>query len=440
MGNARKTAVQALLRVSEESGYSNLVLDSILQKDGLSGQDKAFVSALTYGVLERQLTLDYQIERHSKLPLKKLSPKLLCILRCGVYQLLFMDQVPPSAAVNEAVKLTRQMGQSSAAGFVNAVLRTVGRDGLLLPGREKDPVRYLSVKGSCPQWLVRLWITAYGEEETERILKAFLGRPGVFLRVNTLKTSAQELAKRLWDEGAQTFPAEGFPHTLRLSGGAVEQLPSFQDGLFHVQNTASQLCCAALDVQPGMTVADVCSAPGGKAFTLAEMMENSGRVLAYDQYSARVDLIRKGAARLCINIIEAGVRDAAEELENQEFADRVLCDVPCSGLGVLGRKPEIRYKDEKSLEKLPQIQYNILCSSAKLLKIGGLLVYSTCTLNPAENEAVVERFLKEHPGFGQVPVSLPAEAVSVRCGEAVTLLPKPGGMDGFFFAVLRRDS
>ena len=397
------------------------------------------MSALVYGVLERRLTLDYQIEKHSKLPLKKLSPKVLCILRCGVYQLLFMDKVPPSAAVNESVKLTRQMGQAAAAGFVNAVLRAVGRDGLLLPDCKKDPVRFLSVKGSCPEWLVRLWIKAYGAEEIKRMLDAFLGQPGTFLRVNTLKTSAADLQVRLHDEGAAASPVEGMPHTLRLNGGAVERLPAFQDGLFHVQNTASQLCCAALDAKPGMTVADVCSAPGGKAFTLAEMMENTGKILAYDQYSARVELIRKGAARLCINIIEAGVRDAGGMPEKEAFADRVWCDVPCSGLGVIGRKPEIRYKDEKSLEKLPQIQYNILCSSAKLLKIGGLLVYSTCTLNPAENEAVVSRFLKQHPDFREIPVSLPDWARCVRTGEGVTLLPEFRGMDGFYFAVLRRD-
>lgn len=441
--SAREIALQALLRVNLDQGYSNLVLDNLLKDSGLDGRDTALASALFYGVLERKLTLDFILAAYSKTPLEKLSPEVLELLRLGTYQLLFMDKIPPSAAVNETVRLAHLRRQERAAGFVNGVLRNIARTGGRLA--EKHPPfsreKNLSLRYSCPEWLVKLWVDAYGAEHAEALLAAALGRPPLTARVNPLKTTVQALAAAFAAQGVRAEAVEGVTDALRLeAAGSVEENPLYREGCFHIQDTASQLCCAMLDPRPGERVIDVCAAPGGKSFTIAERMKNEGEVLSFDLHPSKVRLIQTGAARLGLSCIRAGVRNAKAPAEPLEPADRVLCDVPCSGLGILRRKPEIRYKSADLLDRLPDLQYLILCKSAELVKTGGKLFYSTCTLNPAENGEIAARFLREHAAFVPSPLELPRGMARLP-GEGAhqaTLMPHLHGTDGFFFAAFQK--
>ncbi|MGN1443014.1 MAG: 16S rRNA (cytosine(967)-C(5))-methyltransferase RsmB [Acutalibacteraceae bacterium] len=424
--NPRRLAFDILLKIEKDNAYSNLTLDACLPESGLDARDKAFVSALVYGVTERRLTIDYQLALYLDKPLKKLKPQVLIILRLGVYQLLFMDKIPDSACVNESVKLTKSCGCAYASSLVNAVLRKCAKNGLVLP--KEDSPDYISVRYSCPPWLCEKWINEYGLDDTKALLDASNGCVDTVVRVNTVKTDAHLLKKLLEKEGVSVLDGPVENSLIIKNYGNIENLTGFRDGLFHVQDTASQLCVKALNPLPGQTVFDVCSAPGGKAFTAAQLMENSGKVLAFDIYEHRVKLIADGAKRLGLDIVCAKVGDAS--LFNPELpeADRVLCDVPCSGLGIIRRKPEIRYKDQESLKGLPDIQLKILKTASAYLKKGGRLVYSTCTLNQDENEAVVNRFLSENSNF-----MLADENDSMQ-----TLMPHKNNSDGFFIAVLER--
>ena len=424
--NPRRFAFDILLKIDKDHAYSNLTLDAYLPSSGLDARDKAFVSALVYGVTERRLTIDYQLALYLDKPLKKLKPQVLVILRLGAYQIFFMDKIPDSAGVNESVKLSKSCGCSYASSLVNAVLRKCAKNGLVLP--EEGSAEYISVKYSCPLWLCQKWINEYGLSDTEALLDASAGPVDTVIRVNTVKTDCDTLKAKLTQEGVSVFDGYTSGSLIVKNFGDIENLQSFRNGLFHVQDTASQLCVKALNPLPGQTVFDVCSAPGGKAFTAAELMKNTGTVLAFDIYEKRVGLIAKGAERLGLTCIKAGTGDAAVFNPDLPEADRILCDVPCSGLGIIRRKPEIRYKSEESLRDLPDIQLQILKTASRYLKIGGRLVYSTCTLNKDENENVVNRFLDENSNF-----RLADGNDSMR-----TLMPHKNNADGFFIAVLER--
>lgn len=423
--NDRQTAFRVLNRIEKNKAYSNLALDAQLRQNRENTVSSAFVTALVYGVLERKITLDYILSAFLKQPIKKLRTEVLTALRLGVYQIKFMDKVPVSAAVNESVKLVKTNGCAYASGLVNSVLRKVADSAVLYP-EKTDFLQYLSVRYSCPTALVQHYIDDYGAENAEGILMSSIGPVPTVLRVNTLKTNETDLKEILAAEGIASAIGQT-EHTLVLTNsGAIEQCNAYRDGLFHVQDTASALCVQALDVHPGQTVIDVCAAPGGKTFTVAERMENQGKIFAFDLYPQRVSLIESGAVRLGISIIEAAAQDALKCIPSlQNCADRVLCDVPCSGLGTIRRKPEIRYKDMGFIDNLTLLQYNILVNASKYVKEGGVLVYSTCTLNRAENEAVCDRFLQENADFHKL------EAYQ-------TLLPHKDGTDGFFFARLGR--
>lgn len=424
MSTAREAAAKALMGVFAGGGYSNLVLDGALGRAELSPRDKAFCSALFYGVVERCITLDWAIAAYSSVPLKKMDDTVLQILRCAFYQLLYMPSVPQSAAVNEAVELCRKLGKGKTSGFVNGVLRSFLRADKAMP-RPKDKLRASEVHYSIPGPLIQLWRKGYGETTAHTILEGTLTKAPLFIRVNTCKTSPTQLTKLLTEAGVKVLPCHESANALILEeAGSITGLPGFAQGLFHVQDLASQLCAQALDARPGMRVLDVCAAPGGKSFTAAQTMENTGEVVALDLYDHRAGLIAEGASRLGLSCIHASVGDATVYDPNRGEFDRVLCDVVCSGFGILRRKPEIRYKPLKSIDGIWQIQYNILNTSSHYCKKGGRLIYSTCTLNPQENQEVVNQFLAEHPQFALV--------------EETTRLPGQGGSDGFFFAVLQR--
>ena len=434
MSNPRQIAFEALMKTARYGAFSNLALDGVLSKTNLDTRDKSFVSNLFYGVIERQITIDYQLSLYLSKPLKKLKPEVLSILRAGAYQILFMDKVPDSAAVNESIKLSKKNSASFASGLINAVLRKVSANGIVLP-EKKDSIEYLSVVYSCPEWLVSKWIGEYGYEDTAAFLESSLGSADTYCRVNSTKVTDNELMTLLGNEGVECDKTYN-PGTLKinLKGNDVEKLDSFKKGYFHVQDMASQLCAKALRAQEGDIVFDLCSAPGGKAYTVAEMMNDEGNVLCFDIYENRVNLIVKGAERLGLRSIEGRVGDASVFNPELGLADKVLCDVPCSGLGIIGRKPEIKYKSEEELKGLPDIQYAIVDNASKYVRNGGRLVYSTCTLSKAENEDIVAKFLKNHKDFK--PASLFEDNGS--CTN-MTLMPHKNESDGFFIACFERD-
>lgn len=433
MPNARQVAFNALLKIQKNNAYSNIALDHFLSKSELDTRDKSFVSALFYGVIERAITIDYNLGLYLSKPLKKLKPEVLVLLRLGAYQLLFMEKIPSSAAVNETIKLSKKNGLNYAGGLINAVLRKVSTNGLCLPD-EKDEINYLSVKYSCPQWLVKKWIGEYGKEDTLGILSESLGVSDVYIRVNTTKIDSDTLIEELKNEGISTQKTNT-ENALKISfgGNDIEKINSFNKGLFHVQDLACQLCVKALDIKEGHIVFDLCSAPGGKAFTAAQYVGNSGKILCFDIYEKRVELIKKGAERLNLKKIEGLVGDASVYNDKIGLADRVLCDVPCSGLGIIKRKPEIKYKSYDEISQLKKLQYPILDNASKYVKVGGKLLYSTCTLSKVENEEVCERFIKEHKNFKKLkPLG------ELFDEEYITLMPHKNGTDGFFIALFER--
>jgi 16S rRNA (cytosine967-C5)-methyltransferase len=434
MADARQTAFKILLKIGG-GAYSNIALDAALSRERLSREDKALVSALVYTVVERMITIDYNLSLYLERPIKKLKPQVLAALRLGCAQLFFMDRIPSGAAVNESVKLVRNNGCAYAAGIVNAVLHRAAENGLVLP--DEDDVDYLSVKYSCPQWLADLWSGAYWQENAEGIMGASLGAAENVIRVNTLKTTPEKLMEELTLENVQAKRHERIQNALVLGNtGAIDDLSAYRRGLFHAQDTASQLCSEALGAREGETVLDLCSAPGGKAFTIAQMMNNGGRIFAFDIHEKRVRLIKEGAKRLGISNITASVHDASVFSESIPEADRILCDVPCSGLGVICKKPEIRYKTPQDIDKLPDLQYFILSTAAGYLKKGGTLVYSTCSLNPSENGDVCRHFLSEHGDFFEIPVL--TEYPKYGGDGFVTLMPHISRCDGFFIAAMKR--
>lgn len=436
--SGRQCSFDILQKVIRDDSYSNLALDSMLGSSGLSARDASLATALVYGVIERRRTLDYQLALRLSKPLKKLKPQVYIILLIGAYQILYMDKIPVSAAVNESVKLAAFNGCTYAKGLINAVLRKVAENGICLP--ERDSPDYNGVRYSCEDWICEVWRDSYGEENAEALLENSFASDEVAVRVNTLKTTAEELAEMLASECFTVEVCSTVPDALIVRGGGVlHRSRCFEKGLFHIQDISSQLCCSALDAAEGDTVFDMCAAPGGKSLTLAQMMNNTGRVCSFDIYENRLGLISSAAQRLGAANIVTGVNDGSVLNKSLPKADKILCDVPCSGLGILRKKPEIRYKKKAEVDKLPDLQYSILCISSTYLKPGGTLVYSTCSLNPAENENVVSRFLDQNKDFEAVK-ALPG--LKRPCGDTdfISLMPHIHGCDGFFIAKFRRKS
>lgn len=354
----------------------------------------------------------------------------------GLYQLMYMPSVPESAAVNESVKLCKKLKMFYATGFVNGLLRGFVRKGNPVSFDGLSDEDRLSVEFSCPKRLTEKWIKEYGADNARRILEASIGAPPVYARVNTLKVSEDELVGILKREGIK---AEVFQ---RLSGcvklektGDIECSQAFKDGLFHIQDVSSQLCCLTLRPIVNETVLDICAAPGGKSFTMAELMGNNGRVISMDLYEQRVKLINEGAKRLGLRIVEPMVNNAVSFNEDLPQADRVLCDVPCSCLGTIRRKPELKYKDE-DVSELPRLQRAILEIASRYVKVGGTLVYSTCTLSKAENEEVAEDFARTHNDYSPIVQQLPY--LGVPSSAMRTFFPDKDGGDGFFTAAFRK--
>lgn len=425
MKSARYIAVQALNRLTQDGAYSNLVIDALVSKHALDARERTFAHAIFYTAVERLLTIDFLIARYYKKPVEKLSPQVLGILRCAFAQLVWMDGVDDYAAVSESVELARKFGQPKAAGLVNGILRSFLRDEKQIPVPDGSREKQLSVTYSCPEWLIHEWICAYGENATLGMLEKSLGKPPVYLRVNTQKISDEKLLDMLSQEGVAASAEPAAEHCIRVEGHLdVPNLRSFQQGFFHVQDLSSQLCALTLGAQPGERILDVCSAPGGKTFTIAQQMQDQGELVAQDLHEKRAALVQKGAQRLGLYCIRAQAGDGMVFCPDMGLFDRILCDVPCSGFGIIRRKPEIKYKPPMQIQNLPEIQYKILENSAQYLKREGTLVYSTCTLLMQENEQVCTLFTGNHPEFILV--------------EQKSYTGKEIDTDGFFTAVFRK--
>ena len=428
----------SLLNDYENNGkYVNLSLSSHLA-DKLSAEDRRFLTVLLYTSVERKITYDYYISAISGRSTDKIDPTTLNILRIGMCQIVHMDSVPDHAAVNATVALGRNPGERS---FVNGVLRQAVRlkaeDKLPLPPREKKVSRYLSVAYSFPLWLVKHFISLYGEDNTEKLLERFNTARYTDLTVNLTRTDKESLMRSLKEQGYSPISYVDSPLSIRLCESVnPRRIDGFDEGLFFVQDAACAISLEALGVCEGEKIIDVCACPGGKSFAAAILSKN-GSVTSFDIHESKLSLITDGAARLGLSNVTADVCDAV--YPNEElFAsfDKVICDVPCSGLGVLGKKPDIRHRDNQSLQNLPELQYAILESSVKYLKAEGTVVYSTCTLNPDENERIVERFLSEHSEFTAVDFAV--GDISSKDGM-LTLIPHVHGTDGFFIAKLRKE-
>ena len=424
MDNARAIALSVLNKCVSVEQYSNLALDTAIRRNDLSEADRGLLTVLVYGTIEKQLTLDHWIkqlcERSDSIDLPTRN-----LLRLGLYQLAFLDRVPDHAAVNETVSLAPK----KTRGFVNAILRAFIRaeKKLPYPDPSKDLVSHLSVKYSFSPSLCEKFLQIFGRERTESLFAAFGVQPPVTLRVNTLFGGREDLLQELRDAGIEAMPTQEAKNGILIKGAPITALPGFEDGRFFVQDEASLLCVEALDARAGMTVLDACACPGSKSFGAAIDMSNQGSVISCDLHGNKLSLVQSGAERLGISIIKTEQRDARSfEPAWEGLADRVLCDVPCSGFGVFAKKPELRYKDVEKSAALPAIQLAILKNASRYVKKGGLLVYSTCTLLPEENEKNVEAFLALDPSFS--------------CLRMRTLYPDTDHTDGFFFAVLRKNT
>lgn len=441
MSNARENALRVLIAVRTTDAWADAALKAQLAKDRLSEVDAALATRLVYGVLQNQLLLDFWIGAYCSQRPDHLQAPLTDILRLGVYQIVFLDRIPDSAAVNESVNLTKQFGRAKASGLVNAVLRKVvaNKKNLPIPD-ERDTVKQLSITFSHPRWLVKRLVKILGEAETKAFLEADNCAVPMTVQCNLLKNTPEELLTALTEAGVTAALHSWVPGCFELADtGDLTALPVFQQGRFLVQDAAARLTAYAADPRPGMRVIDVCAAPGGKSFDAAIAMGNQGSILSCDLHENKLKRIREGAERLGLTCITAAAADGrAPHADWVESADLVLVDAPCSGLGIIRKKPDIRYKNPNLLDNLPVLQTAILNNAATYVKPGGTLVYSTCTVLPEENEQVTDAFLAEHPAFSRESFALPTPVGTVADGQ-ITLWPQKNDTDGFYICRMKRN-
>ncbi|MBS7527434.1 16S rRNA (cytosine(967)-C(5))-methyltransferase RsmB [Fusibacter paucivorans] len=438
--NARKMALKILNHIELEHVFSHHALNHFFETYEVSNIDRRFISNLILGVLEHKMLIDFYIRKFSKVRFGKINHEVVNILRLGIYQIMFMDKVPESAAVNESVKLAKRISPAQG-NYVNGVLRAFIRayEEVPLPDERRHPDEYLSIKYSHPKWLVNLWLDAYGYDDTKALLAANNMTPPLSIRVNRLKTTRDDFLKVLDAAGIVATPSKLNPDGILIQSVNqmnITSLPRFKEGDFQIQDISSMMIGHIADVKPGDFVMDVCAAPGGKSCHMAERMHNSGRLLARDVSEQKCQLIADNASRLGISIIETAIFDARHfDKSLRQSADVVLVDAPCSGLGIIRRKPDIKYnKQPEDLASLTRIQREILNAAAEYVKVDGILIYSTCTLNEAENDGQVNDFLAHHDSFERVSLAgiIPGQS------ETLTLLPHQHQTDGFYIAKMKR--
>ena len=438
MDNPRHSAAKILCAVYEKDAYANIALVNEIRKNSYNDIDRRFLTEIVYGSVKMGLTIDWILTKYMTRPLKKIPPMVRAILRISVYQLFFMDRVPISAICNEAVKLTKKYAHQGTANFVNAVLRTAGRekDKAKFPDEEKNKLEFLSLSTGHPLWMIKRWEELFGYDETKKLADFNNSEPILSLRTNTLKVTREELLNELQTQNIEAKKSEITPEGILITKHkSLDEMTIIQDGKAQVQDESSMLAVHVLSPKEGEFIIDLCAAPGGKSTHIAALMNNRGKVLATDIYAHKIEKINENAKRLGIDIIETKELDGRELgklYENK--ADRVLVDAPCSGLGVLRRRPDARLKkNEDEIKKLPKLQLELLESGAKAVKKNGVLVYSTCTIEPMENEEVVKKFLEQNSEFelDNTGEFLP---IIKRKEKMIQLLPTRDNTDGFFIA------
>lgn len=432
---ARDVALRALVACERQGAWSDGFLKKEIGNAGLDGRDAALATRLCFGVQQNRMLLDFWLSNLSKIPLAKMEPAVRSILRLGAYQILFLDRVPDHAAVNQAVEQARKNSRNPrSAGLVNGILRSLIRQKSELPQPPDLSTRY-----SHPQWLVEAFSRRLPPEEVEDLLRADNSEPSTCIQINTCKVGTPVIIEALRQEGMTVSPHPWLPDCLLLQGtGNLEQSAAFQRGWFYVQDAAAKLAVLAADPRPGMEVLDACAAPGGKSFAAAIAMGNQGRVISCDIHPHKQILLQRGAERLGFPIIQPEVldgKDCKEDFLNR--FDLVIADVPCSGLGIIRKKPDIRYKDPEPLAGLPKVQSAILENVSRYVRPGGVLLYATCTLLERENEEIVAAFLEKRKDFTLEKFQLPGP-FGLCADGMLTCWPHRHGTDGFFFAKLRR--
>ncbi|MDJ0507919.1 MAG: 16S rRNA (cytosine(967)-C(5))-methyltransferase [Crocosphaera sp.] len=445
--NSRQLALKILREIDRKESYTDVALDRALQKSTLKPSDRSLCTELVYGIVRHQRTLDQLIDQLAKKTAQQQPPDLRRILHLGLYQLRYLNNIPPSAAVNTSVALAKENKLQRLSGVVNGILRQYIRKGetgdepLTLPD---DPLKKIAIAYSFPDWMIETWVKQWGEDTTQKLCHWFNQTPTLDIRLNPLKTGRETLESQLTKVGITVNPIPNFPHALRLQGkiGAIQTLPGFKEGNWTVQDSSAQLVSYLLDPQPGETIIDACAAPGGKTTQIGELMGDQGIIFACDRTLSRLRKVQQNAQRLeltSIKIVEGDSRHLPQFIDS---ADRVLVDVPCSGLGTLHRHPDIRWRQNpEQIQRLSILQQEILNEAARWVKPQGILVYATCTLNPLENEQIIEEFLTSHPYWKiEPPATEGIFAPFITASPWIQILPHQHDMDGFFMVKLKRNS
>lgn len=445
--SARYLAYKILFDIEVNGNYSNMALNKYLNEAGLDDQDKGFVTELIYGIIEKKRYLDYMINKVSKIKVRKMQHPVKLVLRMGVYQLVYMDGVTDYAAINESVNIMKKLDKRSAS-FVNAVLRNISRNLDEVKDISLNTVDKLAIYYSYENWIVENLVKEYGFERTEAILRALSQKPNIYLRVNRTKLRpgqsmdylVGQIIGRLIDQGLEASRVEGLEEAIKVKGlKSIDKHPLFREGYVSVQDISSILVAKVMDPKRESRVLDLCAAPGGKSTHIGELMENTGHLISQDIFDHKIKLMNTYARRLGLNNMEARLGDAL--VLNDDYIgkfDYVLCDVPCSGMGIVRRKPEIKYKKEDEVENLPDLQYQILENASSYLKEGGILIYSTCTIFRQENMEVVDRFLANHKDYELDDLGSVKEFLGIGDKGLVKILPDQYEMDGFFICRMKK--
>lgn len=438
--NSRELAFKTLYDIERNKNYSNISINKNFKNVNISDQEKGLATELVYGIIENKYYLNYIIDKLSKIKSKKMSTYVKISLWLGIYQILFLDSIKDHAAVNESVNLIKKYDRKSS-GFVNAILRNVLRQkDTIMEIENKDIKDELSIKYSYNPWIIEKWISDFGQDFTEDLLEANAEKPNLYIRTNTLKITRDELIEKLLEKGIKCSKVNGIDEAIIVQNlKNIENNELFKKGYFTIQDISSMLVGKITNPNKNSKILDICSAPGGKTTHVATIMGNTGKVVARDVFEHKLKLIKSTVNRLGLTNVEVENKDALLLDENiiDEF-DYVLADVPCSGLGIIKRKPEIKFKEKNELSSLPDIQSKILKNASKYVKLNGTLIYSTCTIHDEENIEVIETFLKENENFELVPI----ENINIDLDNQekgyIKIYPNIHGMDGFFIAKLKR--
>lgn len=437
---ARELAFKILCDIEENNNYSNIAINKYFKHKDINNQERGFATELVYGVVENKYYLDYIIDKLSKIKTQKLSICVKILIRMGIYQLAFLDSISEYAAVNETVNLVKKYDKRSS-GFVNAILRNVIRNKEEVLKLDIDSkIMYLSTKYSYSPWMIKNWIKSFGEEFTKDLLEANNEKPNLYIRVNTLKITRDELISKLNEMGVKSYKVPMIDEAIRVENlKNIDNNDLFNQGLFTIQDISSMMVAKVVNPKENSLVLDICSAPGGKTTHVATLMNNTGKVIARDIFDHKLKLIQNTVDRLGLTNVEVEKFDALKLDENSiDKFDYVLTDVPCSGLGIIRRKPEIKYKAKAELKDLPLIQRQILDNASKYVKLNGTLLYSTCTIQDNENIDIINEFLKDNNNFKLVPINEVNVDLDNEDKGYLKIYPNIHGMDGFFIAKLKR--